>query len=839
MTATLDTEDPPTLGEGTSLRPGVNDLVTDPTSAGSGGAPVEVFGIRHHGPGSARSLLAALEAYGPDVVLIEGPADADSLIPWVTAEGTEPPVALLAYAPEEPRVAAFWPYAVFSPEWQAMRWALERGVEVAFCDLPAAQVLAPRPATLLDEEEPEHEADPDAAVFAAGDPRPGAGVDLGPGGQVPPGAGSGGLSPEERARWLAAHARLASRDPLAALASAAGYDDPERWWDDVVELRHHGGPARPASPFPALTEAMAELRLLALAPRDREADRERRREAYMRQTIRAARKRGRQRVAVVCGAWHAPALTWPLPPAVADARVLRGTPKRKVALTWVPWTHQRLATATGYGAGVTSPGWYHHLWTAPDQPVVRWLAAVAHALRDRDLPVSSAHVIEAVRLAETLAALRNRPMAGLAEVTEATRAVLCEGDDLAVRFVTDRLVVGQALGSVAPGVPTVPLDADLQRQSRTLRLRREPQVRTHDLDLRTSIDQARSRLFHRLRLLDLAWVVPGESTVVSQGTFREVWESQWQPEYAIALVEAAVWGTTVESAAAARVAAVSREGSLQELTGAVERCLLADLPDALAELLRTLEAKAALDADVVHLMDALPALARAERYGDVRGTDTSVLRSVAQVLVLRICAGLTLAVVGAGEDDAAAMRLRIDGVSAAVGLLEARADDAGGLDLRARWLATCRATADRADLHGLLGGRLVRLLADAEELDDVPLRFGRALSHGVPAARKAAWVEGFFADGATLLIHDAELRGLLDGWVAGLADEEFADVLPLVRRTFGTFSAAERRALGGRLAHPPEPVPPGPHAGAVGPPEGAEEDLPALRTVDLLLGWRR
>jgi hypothetical protein len=221
---------------------------------------------------------------------------------------------------------------------------------------------------------------------------------------------------------------------------------------------------------------------------------------------------------------------------------------------------------------------------------VRWLTKVAQALRVRDLPVSSAHVIEAVRLAETLASLRGRPLAGLAEVTEATRAVLCDGDELEVRYVTDHLVVGQALGSVNKGVPTVPLEADLTRTCRSLRVRREAQLRFHDLDLRRPIDQARSQLFHRLQLLGLRWIVPAESSVQSQGTFRETWESRWDPEYSVAIVEASVWGTTVESAATARVQKIIDEGSLVELTQAVERCLLADLPQALNRLLATLAA---------------------------------------------------------------------------------------------------------------------------------------------------------------------------------------------------------------------------------------------------------
>jgi hypothetical protein len=773
---------------------------------------VEVFGIRHHGPGSARSLLAALTDYEPDIVLIEGPADADPLLHWAAAAGTEPPVALLAYAADQPAVSAFWPFAVFSPEWQALTWALSGGVEVGLCDLPAALVLAPQQADLLAEVDPGDEDHP--PQDAPGETRP---------------AGDTGqdvaLDPR---RW-------ARSDPLRALAEAAGYDDAERWWDDVVESRLDG-----SSPFPLLLEAMAELRREVGRSAGRDALREARREAYMRQTIRAALKRGRRRVAVVCGAWHAPVLTLPLPPATADARTLRGAPKRKVTLTWVPWTHSNLASASGYGAGITSPGWYEHLWTAPDRPVVRWLTKVAHTLRRHDIVVSSAHVIEAVRLAETLAGLRLRPLAGLAEVQEATRAVLCDGDDRAARVVTADLVVGEALGAVDPAVPMVPLEADLVATCRRLRVRREPKVRVLDLDLRKPNDQARSQLFHRLQLLGIGWVTPAESDVQNQGTFRETWSAAWQPVFSVELVRAAVWGTTVESAATARVEARMTDGTLVELTRTVEHCLLAGLPAALQGLLELLAERAALDADVVHLMDALPALARAQRYGDVRRTDTSALRQVSEVLVVRVCAGLPQAVAGLDDDNATTLRQRIDEVGGAVGLLAESAASgprnqprtAGPADLRDRWLETLAGLVDRPDVHGLLIGRMVRLLFDAERLPDVQVRVERALSHGVDARAKAAWVEGFFSDGALLLIHDAVLRDLLDGWVTGLDEREFTDLLPLVRRTFGTFTPAERRSIAGRLA-----------AGAGDPsrlqptePE-IDEDLAAaaLATVDLIL----
>ena len=300
-------------------------------------------------------------------------------------------------------------------------------------------------------------------------------------------------------------------------------------------------------------------------------------------------------------------------------------PRRKVTTTWVPWTHARLAYASGYGAGITSPGWYHHLWTAPDRPITRWLTRVAGTLRTRDLVVSSAHVIEAVRLAETLAVLRGRPLAGLAEVTEATRAVLCDGDELAVRLVTDELVVGQALGSVDPDVPTVPLEADLNARCRRLRIRRDTTPTRHDLDLRKAYDQERSVLFHRLRVLGLDWIQPAESEVANRGTFRESWQSVWRPELSLAIVEAAAYGTTVETAATARLTETITDGTLVELTEACERCLRAELPDALAPVAGPADRAGRARRRCRTPDGRAAAPGAAQRYGDVRGTDTSAL----------------------------------------------------------------------------------------------------------------------------------------------------------------------------------------------------------------------
>ncbi|MGC9438821.1 DUF5682 family protein [Streptomyces sp. WG5] len=736
-------------------------------SVGSGGGPL-LLGVRHHGPGSARAVRAALEASRPGVVLIEGPPEADALIPLAADEDMRPPVALLAHAVDEPGRSAFWPLAEFSPEWVAVRWALEHDVPARFIDLPATHTLAWQEA--------------DGAVEGTGPGEPGPGKGIEPGAAVP-GSVRG--------------------DPLAALARAAGHDDPERWWEDVVEHRGVAG-GDVLAPFTALEEAMGALRETEeYGGHHRDLVRE----AYMRLQVRAARREFAEGVAVVCGAWHVPALRRKVAVA-ADRALLKGLPRTKVDMTWVPWTHRRLSRAGGYGAGIESPGWYGHLFGAPDRPVERWLTKVAGLLREEGQAVSAAHVIEAVRLAGTLAVMRGRPLPGLGETTDAVRAVMCEGSDVPLALVHDRLVVGDVLGAVPAGAPAVPLQRDLDRIQRRLRLKPEALERELELDLRKETDAGRSRLLHRLRLLGVGWGEPAASRG-STGTFRETWRLRWEPELSVRVAEAGVWGTTVLAAATARAEAdAATAQGLAEVTALAERCLLAELPDALPPVMRILADRAALDADVGHLAQALPALVRSLRYGDVRGTDTSALAEVAAGLAERIFVGLPAACAALDADAAEEMRRHVDAVHGAVGLL-GDAPAPGHGDLRSRWRAVLRALSVRETVPGVVRGRAVRLLLDDGELapGEAARLMGLVLSRGTPPADAAAWIEGFVGGGSgggMLLLHDERLLGLIDAWLTGVPAEAFTDVLPLLRRTFSAYEPGVRRSLGELVRRGPQ-----------------------------------
>lgn len=733
---------------------------------------IRLFGIRHHGPGSARSLEAALDALDPDCLLIEGPPDADALIPLVAHEAMAPPVALLVYRADRPQSCAFFPFAAFSPEWVAMRFGVAAGATVRFIDLPHAIQLADGFGAARDDG---GEAPPDE--------------------EAPPPASLDGETAEETTSGEAPPPASAAlrRDPLGELAALAGYPDGERWWDALVESRA----GEDGDVFAAIAEAMAVLREDTGADPE-EADREKAREAHMRAAIRKAGKDGFARIAVICGAWHVPALMRhdAKGQAKADTATLKALPKTKVAAAWAPWSYERLAFASGYRAGVLSPEWYDTLWHHEGRVAARWLARAASLLRAEDLDASPASVIEAARLAEALAGFRGRARPSLDDLDEAAQATLCFSDPAPMALIRRKLVIGERLGATPPDSPGTPVEADFADQCRRLRLKPAAQAGDLVLDLRKDIDLARSHFLNRLTLIGIPWGTRREAR--GRGTFKEGWHLSWRPEWVVDLVAASAEGGTVEQAASGRVRQRARKTTrVADLSGLIATLLDADLADVTADVIRALNDRAAVSADVFDLMEALPALSELARYGSVRTGDTAPVLAVVRGLVPRAAAGLVAACQSLDDDAANAAKMRIVGVSTAVALLE----DAG---LKAVWHEALLGLSGQDHVHGRVVGRAVRLLFDTRVLtgEEAGDRLRLALSRAAGASAASAWIEGFLEDSGTALIHGPGLLAILDAWLCGLDEALFLELLPLVRRTFATIPAGERRIIGETLARP-------------------------------------
>ncbi|UCI07068.1 DUF5682 family protein [Mesorhizobium sp. B1-1-8] len=726
---------------------------------------ISYFGIRHHGPGSAESLVKALQELQPVAVLIEGPADASALLPLLASPDMKPPVALLCYPEDEPAATSFWPFAEFSPEYQAALWAVANKAALRFIDLPSAARLA--------EASPESPTEADATEAEAAQ------------GQV-----------EEVSRI---------HDPIGTLARAAGYEDGESWWSDIIEQNPAPGPI-----FAAIADAMTTLRDGETAIGRFEAMRE----AHMRLEIAAARKEFDGPMAVVCGAWHVPALQAPHTQKNDQAQ-LKGIGRRKTVMTFAPWTGPRLASGYGYGAGVVAPGWCKHLWRTRghDEASVLWLAKIATVLRAKGHMISTASLIEAERLARALAAIRERPKPGFEELRDASISALFNGEALLWKMVEAELLLGADVGEIPPDTPLAPLIEDLQRNQKAARLKPEALERELSVDLRSESGLFRSTLLHRLNVLGVSW---GRLTDTgrSRGTFRERWMLAWQPEYAVRLVENLIYGPTIEKAANGRlIQAIGAGATLDTLATLVQSAITAALNQASAAGLVALEERAAHSSECLEILASVPPLADIIRYGEARKTETERLGGLLERLIVESSIALPYAARDLDAQAAAALMGAMRKADEAIRLAEP------GQDVLDAWRNGLAAVLDSSRSTALVAGCAAHLLYEADRLSAEAAAdlLAKRLSPGTPVADASAFFEGFFSAAGQRLIYDEGLRGAVDAWLVSLDEEAFVAHLPLLRRVFSNLDSMERKrlieAVLGRRASLPSGLTPAPDGG--------------------------
>ncbi|MCS6930394.1 MAG: DUF5682 family protein [Saprospiraceae bacterium] len=696
-------------------------------------ANVWIYGIRHHGPGSARSVRAALEHARPDILLVEGPADAEDMLPWIGHADLKPPVALLVYNPKNLKQTAFFPFAEFSPEWQALSYGLQEGIPIRLIDLPMSLAFSLR-ATLSGDESQQY------ALY----------------------------------------------DPFGDLARMGGYTDAERWWEVYFERQKYGDAQEV---FSVILTLMQALRNARHARGEKEPLEVLVREAFMRSRIRRTQREGFKRIAVVCGAWHGPALAQVEAISTkSDEALLKPLKRQPTRATWIPWSFDRLARQSNYPAGVWSPAWYQALWNG-DAELEHWFSRAAQLLRRKGLFASPAQVIEAVRLAQTLAALRNTPVAGIEELREAAITVLCQGAESAYALIERHLVIGDALGQTPADVPRVPLIADFEAQARSARLKLSPEEEWLELDLREEAHLRKSRLLHRTKLVGVPW---GREQIVrgrKEGRFHEQWVLRWLPDYTVQLIEAGQWGGTLEEAAVHYLCwQLSSEKSLSKLVELLSDALKADLPALLEPLLKRLEESSAQNQDILALIDAALPLIEMLRYGHARQLNLEAVEQLLQRLIPRICVQLPGACVELPNDTAAQLLKRVLAMHRVIHLWHPEVY----LPL---WQEALLQIAERGS--PLVAGLCVRLLLEDEvyTVQQATEEMQFRLFHGRSSWDSASWLEGFLHEGGLLLLYRPALWQVLDDWVCALEKEAFDQVLPLLRRTFSALSESERKKL--------------------------------------------
>src|SRR5688572_1290407 len=571
---------------------------------------VHLFPVRHHSPRAAGCLRAWLEKVRPELILVEGPSDAESLIQIITDQESQPPIAILAYSTDGQPQSVMWPFVRYSPEYEALRWARENGVKAGFVDWTAGCALgAARQANKEAEATPEAPAAPKAEE--AGD--------------------QGASGPDTDGDSGHRHQELAQRFDLRHF---------NEFWDAWFET-----PAYDPSAFREAMNAFADY-IAPAADRDPESAL---RDRIMAEAIEAAIQRGTapDRIVAVLGAAHVAAIIR------GDPRVDTALPESvPTALAVVPYSYLRLSEASGYGAGNRAPWYYERVFENGldfNQASLVVLIEFASAMRLRGFAVSLADVIEAYRLCVTLAGLRGKSAPGADELAEAACATITRGQEAPIREFLTPLMIGRRVGRLGSAAGRNSLQREFADGLKNFGFPQRDEMETVTLRLADATQASASLFLHRLRVADVPYAsYAGSQSVISKAKqsddeaggygaltrVREHWQVQWTPATEVALAERVIYGENFGEVCERRL-----NESLQETKHAADATrLLVDavLTEAMKATARTLDAAERLsstDEDVGSLSQAARTLAGLKSFGSSRPQLTQLAGTVDRLLV--------------------------------------------------------------------------------------------------------------------------------------------------------------------------------------------------------------
>ncbi|MBD5084530.1 MAG: hypothetical protein HDT33_05565 [Clostridiales bacterium] len=729
------------------------------------GGPI-LFGVRHLSPAAAYHLRGALDAAQPELVLVEGPSDLNDQMKWLCHPDTQFPAAIMAYTKEPPVRTILYPFAVYSPEIQAILWAHEHKVECRFMDLPSSVFLGIKPwFAPVTEEDDTGEDDGDA----------------------------GEARPEEEAPT--------TESVYKRLETLTG-EDHDTFWERTFE-QIEGGPD-----FQAANNTFGRQLRAATVDDQRRMAETIVREAYMKRVIAQAIASGisPEKIFCVCGSFHVAGLETNQPMTDEEEAAL---PRADSCVTLMPYSYYRLSSRSGYGAGNKAPAYFELLWDAlnrggPGETAYLYLTHLAAAHRKAGNLTSSAEVIEAVRLADTLAAMRGSKYPTLSDLRDASVTTMGHGSFSELALAAADTEIGKKIGFLPEGVARTSVQEDFYRQLKELRLEkfRTAELQRLDLDLREKLnvkseqaalgDLRRSFFLHRLRVLGVhfANLLPSRQDGANWG---EYWELRWTPEAEIEIVESALMGETIEGAAAFSLKErADSSGSIAEAAAIFQDAFLCGMPAAAAHALSVLQGLSVDSAAISEVAETASRLSLVVRYGDLRRFDPTPVIPLIKQLYLRSCLTLTDACVC---DTKAAPE-----VTRAMDQLNALQLNHDFLE-EARWLDLLADISDRDDLNTRCSGFAMAILLERGKADEALLsrEVARRLSPGVPADLGAGWFEGLAGKNRYALIARLSLWRQLDDYLSGLDDETFRRALVFLRRAFADFSPSEKNDIAENL----------------------------------------
>jgi Family of unknown function (DUF5682) len=748
--------------------------------------PLYWFGVRHHSHTAARHLKAAIQQRKPQIIFVEGPYEANHLVPFIVDPDTVPPVAIYSsYRDDEnvlglngilspsleipAKLAVWYPLTEYSPEYVAMKVAQAIGAEVVFIDLPHyAQTSAP-----TGTEQPASDAPADRDddfTSTAGNQR---------------------------------DALFTASGFYQSLAAAAGFESWDEAWDTLFENPK-------STDFESFRRDMAAFCCAVRLTSDANSERGARTVARERHFMKAIRDTLTQRqlkpeqAMVVCGGFH-------LFLDRNDDQPPPPIPHGTKYCTAVPYSFFQISELTGYGAGNRAPQFYQTCYNMiaegrDEQIAMEHAIAVIRQMRKAGDPLSTADAIAITHHAQMLSTLRGRNHTTLDDIDDAIITCCCKGNPVEegtkLRTAMDTIGIGTKIGKVTGRLGRLPIVADFYEQIAALQLSHvidKEKKLTLRLDKRESLAATQSAFLHRMVFLN----IPFASLVSTGGDFsgtlfREDWQVKWAPQTEPALIEQTLYGDTLERAALHRL----REALAKAGVNSGEAChqLLQAVNMELQDLIQETEAAALtaidLDSSFVSLATAMRHTAVIERTYSLQGRAGSVIEPMLTRVFQRACLALASSLNVPDEEQMGV----IQGLTSIADILQ-RADNSK-LD-RALFVNAVKCASNDTPIQ-FLHGAFVGLLCELRELPPTALAAEvAALALAAPDVMVTAgeMLDGMLAASRTSILLGADaLIAAVDDLLIAAQWENFLVMLPRLRAAFERLSATHRHSLAAAVA---------------------------------------
>ena len=707
---------------------------------------MKTFGIRHFSPAGAYFLRQFLDEVRPSLVLIEGPADFDFLIDDIVSKNLVPPFAIMAYTKEAPIDTILYPFAEYSPEYQAILWARENNTECHFFDLESDIIL--------------------------------------------------GL--EKKNDDTQEEEIISETNPKKSIET-----DMEGFWERTLEQSEDMHAYRAGSALFG-----GSIRKDTNAD-DKSFIRDTVRESFMKRKIKEYIEKGfdTEKIVAITGAFHTSAIE-SLEGAMSD-KEYKALVRRESNVTLMPYSYYRLSKRTGYGAGNAAPAYYELLWQGFLNGDItyherKYLSSLAKYMREHGGIVSSAQVIEATRLARELAVIRGGSVPTLEDLKDASITCMGGGSfgEMAMGFAeTD---IGKKIGSVPQDAMQTSIQSDFTSKLKQLKLEKYKELVATplQLDLRENLrvkskdsaflDLNRSFFLYRLVVLGIDFAKIKRSNQ-DNATWAENWILQWTPEAEIQIVESVLKGDTIADAVAFVLSERLLEATkISEIAEVIEDAFNCGLPKIVEGAKRSLDEMTNGAIAMCDIADTVSKLSNMILFGDIRKLDREPLIPI----VKRLCIRASLMLVGESAcDDIAAASLaediqKIHNVFMVQDFLD-----------ESLWFDKLTELSNRDDLNTKISGLATAILLDAGKIDEPTLRkeVSRRLSVGMPAELGANWFAGLSMRNHYALIGRLTLWESLSEYLDTLDEEEFRRSAVFLRRAFVEYSAKEKDMIAENL----------------------------------------